>query len=349
MSQEPQFRTAMQQLDALLANLDQPAPPDPPPDSVVPPSRRVARATRTGRRRPAPKLPPRPPGAPPPRPRTPSPPTHPPTPTSAALTRLLVGAALLGLDGLAARTGSWEAQAGIAPHPQTSPPPAGSIGSGRFRHALIGWIFETEARLRPQGNPISWLRSVVVYLFGTIFTVILELLPIPRPGRWLAALNANEPTDADTQRWIKRGQAEELPSRRFAQAASADLVDATILYLARRPAVGQALGEIVRTPAMDDTITHIVRTPAMDDIITHIVRTPAMSNAIETIAESPALVALVRTQGRSVASSLLEEVRDRAAQSDLALETFVRRRLRRRPRQALPREQRGLMIDEERL
>lgn len=307
---------------------------------------------------------------------------RPATPTSAALTRLVVGAALLGLDHLTQRASDWEATAGITR--QAVPPPAeGAIGSGSFRHALIGWIFESEVRLRPQGNPISWLRAVVLYLFSTIFAVLIELVPLPRPG--FRRQKVADPSEADTQRWIRIGLAEEQRSRNFAAAALDDLVDGAIGYLARRPAVAQALGEIVRSPAMDDaveqilagpavdqalrrvaqspalddTITqvaqgpaieqavrHLVRTPAMEDAVTHLVRTPAMEDAIETLAQSPALVTLVTTQSSSVAGEILGQVRRRAADSDGRIEALARRILRRPERTALPPDRRGLTIDQ---
>jgi hypothetical protein len=308
----------------------------------------------------------------------------PPAPTSEALARLLVGAALLGLDGLSARSAQWEATAGIVRRPEP-PPDEGAIGSGSFRHALIGWIFESEVRLRPQGNPIAWLRAVVLYMFSTIFAVLIELLPFPRPGFRRNKGVLTDPTDADTQRWMRLGLAEETRSRTFAQAALDDLTHGAILYLARRPAVAEALREIVRSPAMNDAVeqivagpaidqairgvaqspaldeaisqivqgpaieqavSHLVRTPAMEDAVTHLVGTPAMNDAIETIAQSPALVTLVTTQGSSVANEILGQVRQRTAQSDNRIEGLVRRILRRSPRTALPPERQGLTIDE---
>ncbi len=153
------------------------------------------------------------------------PPAAPAAPTTEALTRLFVGTALLGLDGLGARSATWEAAAGIARRPEPPAPAEGAIGSGRFRYALIGWLFESEARLRPQGNPISWLRAVVLYMFSTVFAVLIELLPLPRPGVRRNKRIAAEPTDEDTRRWINRGLAEEAHSRRFTQAALGDLTE----------------------------------------------------------------------------------------------------------------------------
>ncbi|NTU77790.1 MAG: hypothetical protein HGA45_00060 [Chloroflexales bacterium] len=231
-------------------------------------------------------------------------PARPPAPTTEALTRLVVGAALLGLDGLAARSDDWEAAAGIARAPAAQVTIEGQIGSGRFRHALIGWIFEAEEQLRPRGSPIAWMRSVVAYLFGTVFSVVLELLPLPRLGRRRGLGARAEPTDEDTRRWIRRGTLEEPRARAFAQAALEDIAHQTIVYLARRPAVQQALGEIVRSPAMDDAVRQIVAGPVIEQAIARVAASPALDSIILKVAESPALDATVR---KIVRSPVIEE------------------------------------------
>lgn len=215
-------------------------------------------------------------------------PGRPPAPTTQALVRLLVGAALLGLDGLTARSDNWEAAAGIE-RDAPAPAAAGEIGSGRFRHALIGWLFEAEERLRPRGNPIRWLREVVAYLFGTVFSVIFELLPLPRLGFRRSRGSSAEPTDEDTLRWIERGALEEQRTRAFAQAAIEDIAHHAILYLARRPAVQGALAELVRSPAMDDAVSHIVNGPVIEQAIARVAESPALDQMITRVADSPAL------------------------------------------------------------
>lgn len=231
-----------------------------------------------------------------------------PLPPSEALARLLVGAALLGLDGLATRSGAWEAVAGIERHQQAPPAAEGEIGSGRFRHATIGWILETEERLRPRGNPISWLRAVVTYIFGTVFSVVIDLLPLPRPGLRRRRGRPGEPTDEETRRWVRRGEAEEEPSRRFARAALEDIVDRAIVYLADRPAVGRALGTIVRSPAMDDAVSQILQGSAIEQAISRVATSPALDEAVAAVARSPALDEAVT---RVVRSPALEEAVER--------------------------------------
>lgn len=222
-------------------------------------------------------------------------------PTSEALARLLVGAALLGLDGLATRADDWEAAAGMGRRRQLPAALAGEIGSGRFRHALIGWIFETEEQLRPRGNPVSWLRNLITHTFGAAFAVLVDLLPLPRLGPRRGRRQLAEPTDEETMRWVARGQTEEARSRRFARAALEDIVDHSIVYLARRPAVGRALGEIVRSPAMDDAVRQIVEGPAIEHAIRRVAASPALDEVVIKVAQSPALEAVIDKVARSPA------------------------------------------------
>lgn len=223
--------------------------------------------------------------------------SHPAPAPSEALVRLVVGTALLGLDGLQARSGAWEAQAGIRRAAATT---GASEPDGTFRHALVGWLFEAERELRPRGSPIRWLRAVVRYLFGTIFSVILELLPLPRPGNRRGQSSA-EPSDEDTRRWTALGLTEAEPSRRYAQVALEDMVDRAIVYLARRPAVQQALGELVRSPAMDDAVTHILTGPAVDQATQRVAESPVLDTVIARVGTSPALKATVAQIGQSPA------------------------------------------------
>ncbi len=242
--------------------------------------------------------------------------TLPPPPSTEALLRLVVGGALLGLEGLAARSEAWEAAAGISRPGGATPAGGDEAGPGRFRYALIGWLFEAETHLRPRGNPIAWLRTVVAYLFGTVFWVVIEMLPLPRFGVRRRRANA-DPTDEETQRWIARGLAEAEPSRRFARAALEDMLHHAIIYAADRPAVAQALGAIVRSSAMDEAVEHIVAgpvieqaigrvaaSPALDTVVARVAASPALDTVIDSVARSPALDAAI---GKIVRSPAMEE------------------------------------------
>lgn len=317
MAHNPNFEQARRRLDASMRSLEsEPAAAIPEPTQPDKPQRL------NGRRRRAPlKLQPVHLAAapePPPDAYVPAP------PMSAALTRLLVGALLLGLEYLEQRAGRWSSRAGIRPARPAAPARPNAIGGGRFRDALIGWIFETEEQLRPQGNPISWLRRVVRYLFGTVFAVVLEMLPLPRLSLRRNSASLTEPADEDTQRLIQRGQAEGPRSRLFARTAINDTTDELIDYLARRPAVGRALSHIVRTPAMDDAVRTIVDGPVVEQAIKQVAASPALNEVIAKVGQSPALDEVIAKVGQSPA---LEATVQRVVQSpamDQAVQHIVR-------------------------
>jgi hypothetical protein len=205
--------------------------------------------------------------------------------TTEALTRLVVGAAVLGLDALAERAAGWEQQAGI----ERGEPAAGGVAidvpirtpdGARFRHGLIGWVFETEEELRPSGNPLQWLRRVTGHLGGSVFSVVFDSLPRIGPRRRRPA----PASDQETERWVERGLREEQRSRAFAAAALDDIVNQAIPYLARQPGVQQAVAELVRSPAMDDAIVTLAHRDGVQQAIADLVRSPAMNDAIVTLA-----------------------------------------------------------------
>ena len=297
-----------------------------------------------------------------------------PVQASEALTRLLIGAVVLGLDGLGAQAGRWERAAGLergipTPNQAGLDIPVRAPGDPRFRHGLIGWVFETEEELRPQGNPLQWLRGVAGHFSGSVFSAVLDGLP-----RFVPNMQRAESGEQDTARWVARGQLEEQRSRAFASAAIDDMLNQAIPYLAsqrgvqqavsalvrspamddaivvlaRREGVRQAVAELVRSPVMEDAVTTLVRSPAMEDAVTYLVGTKAMDEAISTLAHSPALVELVHTQSSSIADAVVEEVRERAVSADIFAERLARRLLRRPPRAKLPPEAHGLFVSRSR-
>jgi hypothetical protein len=317
---------AKRRLDDLLGQLEAPAPPDEQPEPPVMPL-------------PLPAAPPQ---------------------LTEALTRLAIGAALLGLDALGERARAWEQAAGLAPGVPAADGsgleiPVRVAGEEQFRLGLIGWIFETEAELRPQGNPLQWSRRVVGHLFNSVFSVAFESLPrLGAPRR-----PAGEGGEQETARWVARGQLEEQRSRAFAAVAVDEIVNGTIVALAGQRGVQEAVAQLVRSPAMDDAIVtlagregvqravaELVRGPAIADAITYLVGTPALEEALDTLAHSPALVELVQQQGTNIAGEIAEEVRERGMAADAGAEALARRLLGRPPRAALPPEAKGMTVNE---
>lgn len=175
--------------------------------------------------------------------------TAPPDPVH-TLTRFIVGAALLGMDELARRAPEWERQAaqGAAPEEdealarvaaqiRASAPPG---AEDEMRLALIGWIFETQARLRSAPDAGHWIQSAASTAFDTATALAGQTLGAMFRGRRSAAAR---PADADVARWISLGRAEERRSRALAQIALSEIVHEAIGFLAREP----ALQELVQT------------------------------------------------------------------------------------------------------
>jgi hypothetical protein len=220
---------------------------------------------------------------------------------------------------------------------------AGAPDDLHFRAGLIGWIFETEEELRPHGNPLQWSRTVVGYLFNTVFSVVLDALPLPGVVRRQAE---GGPVEQETTRWVTRGQLEEQRSRAFAAVALQEMLNQAIPYLARQPGVQQAIAELVRSPAMDDAIVTLARREGVQEAVIELMRSPAIEEAIDHLAHSPALVDLVQAQGSTIAGEIADEVRERGADGDAALERLARRLLGRPPRTQLPPDEQGLLVTE---
>lgn len=277
-----------------------------------------------------------------------------------ALTRLVIGAALLGMEAFAERTRAWEQAAAIGPGVPAADGsgveiPVRLAGEDQFRLGLIGWLFETEAELRPQGNPLQWSRRVVGHLFNSVFSVAFESLPRLGASR----RPTGEASEQETARWVARGRLEERRSRAFAAVALDEIVNQAIPALAAQRGVQEAVAQLVRSPAMDDAIVtlarregvqravaELVRSPVVEDALTYLVATPAMEEALEALAHSPALVELVQTQGSTIAGEIAEEVRERGMAADTGVEAFARRLLGRPPRAELPAEAHGMMVSE---
>jgi hypothetical protein len=278
------------------------------------------------------------------------------------LTSLLVGSAVLSVQSLAERAQHWQREAGI------SLPAASTADSDTLRYALIGWLFETQEQLRPQGNPLGWFFATADQVGDLIFSRVRDSLPR------LGTRPARSVRDEDAQRWIARGKAEEQRSVALAKIALPDLLNLTIGYLVGQPAVQDAIAALVRSPALDDAIVQlaarpgtqeaiinlvhspamadaipaIVEAPAMQDAVRHLVTTPAMDDAITTLSSSPALVELVQTQSSSFLNEIIEEVRERSINADTLVEALVRRLFGRPRRNELPREANGMLVLEQR-
>jgi hypothetical protein len=159
--------------------------------------------------------------------------------TVQTFTRLVVGAVLLGFDGLAARASGWEQQASTAlgEQPVDVPVARAAVVAEQsdttgvaMRRALAGWVFAGQDRLRAANGSSEWLRAASAHLMSTTRTLTTEMLGRDAtPGRTLSE-------------WIERGQMEERRSKQIARLALAELTHEALDYLAH----DQSLQDLVQ-------------------------------------------------------------------------------------------------------
>ena len=175
--------------------------------------------------------------------------------TAAALLRLLVGGALVGMDELRIRLERWQeaTQASAQTVQQTTrttrttrtmPP---RTASDALRYTLVGMLFETETRMRrgfatmaarfSRFSRLSGEANIFYTTLGsdwhrTPFDPLRERLDDMR-------FRAMETVD----RWADRGWAEEQQGRRMAQQATAGVIDELLDYMAQNPEVRHLIEE----------------------------------------------------------------------------------------------------------
>ncbi len=219
-----------------------------------------------------------------------------------SLTRLLVGAILLGSDTMEGQLRGWEdypesedspvvegdaqAQLQVDPLPETLPPP--QVGqplqgsTSDVRYALIGLIFEGEENLEKGLSAAKQVGSLALRVTNPLFRPFQKLGMINPAKKRVNRLVDRGQSEVD--RWVDRGREEDVNSRQLAQQATISTVDQSILYMA----------------------------------------------------ENEAITELIQTQGVSLSRQILELVRAMTVSADYFVEGLARYVLRRRPRNLLP-------------
>ena len=144
-----------------------------------------------------------------------------------ALTRLVLGGAVEGMDQLVDQLKQWEGQT-QAELEAINTEELEEID--RLRYALIGFVFESQVRLREEFAKIDRDNS---FLNG-----LLEITdnPILRPLHD-GIDQLSKRIEADINRWVHLGQAEEQQSRAVARQTIDNVMEDVIDYLARNPDV----------------------------------------------------------------------------------------------------------------
>ena len=219
-----------------------------------------------------------------------------------SITRLLVGAILLGSDTLEEQLRGWEdypesedspvvegdaqTQLQVDPLPDTLPPPQVGLplpgSTSDVRYALIGLIFEGEENLEKGLSAAKQVGSLALRVTDPLFRPFQKLGMINPAKKRVNRLVDRGQSQVD--RWVDRGREEEAHSRQLTQQAATSTVDQSILYMA----------------------------------------------------DNQAITELVQAQGVSLAVQILELVRAISVSVDYFSEGLARYVFRRRPRYLLP-------------
>ena len=173
--------------------------------------------------------------------------------TAAALLRLLVGGALVGMDELRIRLERWQeaTQASAQTTRQTihqtmrTMPPRTT--SDALRYTLVGMLFETETRMR-RGFATMAARfsrfsrlSGEANLFYTTLGSDWHQTPFDPLRERLDEMRFRAMETVD--RWADRGWVEEQQGRRMARQAAAGVIDELLDYMAQNPEVRHLIEE----------------------------------------------------------------------------------------------------------
>lgn len=172
---------------------------------------------------------------------------------TSSLLRLLVGGALVGADEVRYRLQVWEAATRATTHPAShhAQPQAAPEA---LRYALIGMLFESEARVRRGfSRMLARMRRLSEeahshdsYYYDSYYIADTpDMIPTPldpllmRLDELLDELRFNATTTID--RWSARGRIEEQHGRRMARLATVSVIDELLDYMARNPQVRQLI------------------------------------------------------------------------------------------------------------
>ena len=217
-----------------------------------------------------------------------------------SLTRLAVGGAVLGVDGLLRQLEIWEERVAAPPPPDPDqalggesssegPPQPHAIESegplALARYAAIGWLFEAQGTLSRAPRTLLRAEKLAGKLAGPALRpmqlVSRSFLLAPVRRRYAALVQRGE---EQVERWVALGREEEHHSRSLADAA------------------------------IDDTI----------------------GQSIEYLTTNPGVQDLVEKQSTGLANEVISEVRERSVSADTLLEGLARNLFRLIPRPALP-------------
>lgn len=160
-----------------------------------------------------------------------------------ALLRLLIGALLVSADELRPQLERWKATRERTPSPAMlqilSESPRDAPLSDVMRHALVGMLFETEARTRRRlsivAERLMRISELAEYVFTTRFEPMIRRTPLdPVLAHVDEALFM---ALATVDRWSARGMLEERQAGTMARQSLTSIADELLDYMSRNPEV----------------------------------------------------------------------------------------------------------------
>jgi hypothetical protein len=206
------------------------------------------------------------------------------------LRRLLVGGAVMGVDGLRRRSRQWQAEIQQSAPPKMVIAPFSELERNQWRHALIGLLFETPEMISDQLAKVGQASGAVTGVVGKMLgPIVNSRLASPAKRRYDKLVAQGEST---LERWAERGRAEEQASRALTEQAITQLfdevMDELMIHLAQKPELRDMLQQQSLSMAGEVMDEVRQRTAGADAILERLARAMLRRSPHEAVVELPA-------------------------------------------------------------
>ena len=259
----------------------------------------------------------------------------------AALTQMLLGSTLEGGDLIAAQLREWEQQNPQDPHVLDAK--ANETEADRRRYALLGMLMETARRADQGLRTASEIGNSAARFWLAPLRMIGNSLPMRPLKKGVDRLA--ERGEQEMDRWVQKGRAFELRSRKMSQEVVTSSVDEVAGYFSSSEEIqvlikGQIellAGNLPSTPEMDELVkalaaNYLQYLQQEPQVLQPLVKSQA-DEYLEYLEENPeAVQELISGQSIGLASGIRDEVRRRLIAFDYLFEKLLRAVLRKDPR-----------------
>jgi hypothetical protein len=207
-----------------------------------------------------------------------------------ALLRLLVGGAVIGVDGLQQRSRLWQEEIRQATAPKMVIAPFSELEQNQPRHTLIGLLFETPEVIGKGLTKVGQASGKATGLVGKVLGPIANSWPArPVKRRYDKLVGQGEAT---LKRWAERGRVEEQASRALTEQAVIQLfdevMDEVMIHLAHKPELRDLLQQQSFSMAGEVMDEVRQRTAGADALLERLARAMLRRSPHEAVVELPA-------------------------------------------------------------